>query len=90
MANIDLHTARLTSVLALVGAVEEKPTRPLPSPDECRRIREDAGLSIEEAAAICGVASQTYWRWEHGVNRPRARNGRNFCKVLTALASEGR
>ena len=39
-----------------------------------REKRKRMGLTIEEAAEICGVDPSTYARWERGVQKPHLRN----------------
>lgn len=43
-----------------------------PSPQSFSRLREQAGLSIEEAAAQVGFSVRTVYRWERGEATPRA------------------
>jgi len=57
----------------------------LPSPAVRREIRENAGVSVREAAAANGVSPMTYLRWEHGQVQPRRAHAIKFRAFLDAL-----
>lgn len=50
-----------------------------------RYAREDAGLSIRDAAALLGVTAQTVWNWEHGRARPYPSHERAIEELLLRL-----
>lgn len=56
---------QLTRLAALV-----RERRALPTPDELREIREEAGVTREELAQAIGVTPQAIANWEAG-RRPR-------------------
>lgn len=64
------------------------PVAALPVPEVCRRLREQAGLSMADASALCGVDKSTIGRWEAGQATPRRHTGlryRRFVAYLTGL-----
>ena len=58
--------------------------RSLPSPEERRRIREVAGLTQADLAAVIGVDRAEISRWESGERSPRV--GKNLERYLNALS----
>jgi transcriptional regulator with XRE-family HTH domain len=52
-----------------------------------RRVRELAGVSLEEVARSCGVEPQTVLRWELGRRSPRAVAAERYTAALIALAA---
>ena len=42
----------------------------LPPPQGRRALRQAAGVSLAEVAAVCGVSRQTVYAWERGTARP--------------------
>ncbi len=57
----------------------------LPHPAERRRIREAAGVSLREGAAVLHVSAMTFLRWERGDVEPRRTNAVAYAALLTAL-----
>jgi len=53
-----------------------------------RAVREQKMWTIPEAAEAVGVDVQTYWRWEHTVQWPRAYALRKLCSVFDRSAEE--
>ena len=51
-----------------------------------RAVREQKMWTIPEAAEAVGVDVQTYWRWEHTVQWPRAYALRKLCSVFDRSA----
>jgi len=66
----------------LVGQLREAR---LPSPATRRRIREEAGVTLREAAAVLGVHPVTVLRWEHGRVPPRRENATAYKRLLRTL-----
>ncbi|MFC3736487.1 helix-turn-helix domain-containing protein [Paractinoplanes deccanensis] len=48
--------------------------RNLPPPEECRRIREAAGVSVEQLASSVPVQAATLRRWERRERQPQFRH----------------
>ncbi len=57
----------------------------LPAPDERRKIRLSAGVSLEELAAELGVTPGAVSRWELGQSEPRTKNALAYRALLDAL-----
>lgn len=57
--------------------------RALPTPDRCRELRENAGLSQQDIAEAVGVTRQAVGHWESGIRRPR---GTALARYVEALA----
>jgi transcriptional regulator with XRE-family HTH domain len=57
----------------------------LPSPATARRIREEAGVSIRDAAKALDVDPITVIRWEHSRTKPRREHARRWRELLDAL-----
>jgi len=79
----------MPSNLAPAGEVEELVGRireaRLPTPATCRRIREEAGVTLREAGAVLGVHPMTVLRWERGDVPPRRENAIRYRRFLRAL-----
>jgi transcriptional regulator with XRE-family HTH domain len=55
---------------------------------EARRLREQAGLTMQEAARRCGgVYPSAIMHWERGTRVPRGRNLRAYGRLLAQLAT---
>ncbi len=54
---------------------------------EARRVREQAGLSLREAAAELGVDHSTLGRWETGRVAPRRDHALAWAQLLDALTA---
>ena len=54
----------------------------LPVPRERRRIREAAGVTQRELAAVLGVGVMALNRWERGITRPRGRHAATYSALL--------
>lgn len=50
---------------------------------EWRRMK---GLTVSEAAGVCGVTRTTVWRWERGLSSPPRRR---WLEMLEDLAGRG-
>jgi DNA-binding transcriptional regulator YiaG len=59
--------------------------RELPTPEECREIRENAGLSQQEVADAVGVAKATISHWEAGARTPRGVLRIRYAEAIRAL-----
>ncbi|WP_190170010.1 helix-turn-helix domain-containing protein [Streptomyces mirabilis] len=59
------------------------PETPLPSPKECRRLREAQSLSQADVAAALGVTRATVRSWENGRTTPRGTNRDAYVRLLT-------
>jgi DNA-binding transcriptional regulator YiaG len=75
----------MTAPANLDDLAEELRSERLPPPSVRRRLREDAGLSLRQAAAYMGVAKMTVARWEQGRVKPRRAHARLYRKFLDAL-----
>ena len=62
----------------------------LPSPDERRRLRESADLSIRSFAQALGVSPSTVARWEGDAGDPSGRYLIVYVDALRLLATTGR
>jgi DNA-binding transcriptional regulator YiaG len=62
--------------------------RRLPSPRVRRLLRQRAGLTPEQAAAILGVSRPCIVRWELGRREPRPRHVAVYLALLDRLAAE--
>lgn len=55
---------------------------------EARRLREQAGLTMQDAARRCGdVYPSAIMHWERGTRVPRGRNLRAYSRLLAQLAT---
>jgi transcriptional regulator with XRE-family HTH domain len=70
---------------ALEGA---KLRQALPAPRVRRLLREQAGLSQADVAAVLGVAEPTVSRWESGRRYPRRPALDNYAQLLERLRKE--
>ncbi|MFF4725958.1 sigma factor-like helix-turn-helix DNA-binding protein [Streptomyces mirabilis] len=59
------------------------PETPLPSPKECRRLREAQSLSQADVAAALGVTRATVRSWENGRTTPRGTERDAYARLLT-------
>jgi len=57
----------------------------LPPPATCRRIREEAGVTLRDVAAALEVEPITVLRWEHGRTKPRRVHAQRWRVLLEAL-----
>jgi predicted transcriptional regulator len=78
------EVAKFDGLLSQVRAAQ------LPTPRERRRIRENAGVSIREAAEAVGVAAMSFWRWETGEVQPTRANAISYRRLLDALEEVSR
>jgi len=53
-----------------------------------RRLRQDAGVSMEELARAVGVSKTCVLKWERGDRAPKGENGIRYFLVLTSLAAD--
>ncbi|KPC80128.1 transcriptional regulator [Streptomyces sp. NRRL S-4] len=60
----------------------QAPATPLPSPKECRRLREARALSEQQVARAVGVTPATVHAWETGRTSPRGRRRAAYAKVI--------
>lgn len=58
------------------------PAAPLPSPKECRRLREARALSEQQVATAVGVTPATVRAWETGRTSPRGRRRAAYARLL--------
>lgn len=63
-------------------AYADTPLPPLPGPDRREALRQQMGLTIEQAARKCGVSRLTYRKWELGVWDPRPSHHRQYAMLL--------
>ncbi|WP_326679220.1 helix-turn-helix domain-containing protein [Streptomyces sp. NBC_01237] len=61
---------------------------PLPSPKECRRLREAKSLTEEQVAAAIGVTRATVRSWETGRTSPRGRKRAAYARLIGACAED--
>jgi DNA-binding transcriptional regulator YiaG len=57
----------------------------LPEPAECKAIRDRAGVTLSEAAAVINVSPMTLWKWEQGRATPNRNNAILYRRLLEAL-----
>ncbi|WDG17483.1 helix-turn-helix transcriptional regulator [Microbacterium sp. Clip185] len=57
----------------------------MPSPEEARRIREQAGIGVSRLAEEIGVNRATINLWETGQRRPRGENRLRYARILHDL-----
>jgi transcriptional regulator with XRE-family HTH domain len=62
-------------------------TRDLPPPDEARRIRESAGVSMNRLACALAVHRSTLSRWERGLTVPAVSSRPRYAAALRTLSS---
>lgn len=58
----------------------------LPTPAECRSIRERAGVTQAEFAEALGVSRQTLIHWEQGERFPRRDHRLRYVRALELLS----
>jgi DNA-binding transcriptional regulator YiaG len=61
----------------------------LPTPSRRRSIRERAGATQAEIAAVLGVSKQAVERWERGEAKPRGRHAAAYVLLLEQLEAAG-
>ncbi len=62
----------------------------LPEPEERRRIREGARVTVREGAAVCGVSKQTFLDWETAKTEPRRAHAIVYRQLLDTLKAAQR
>ncbi len=62
--------------------------RALPVPEERRRLRVTAGLSLQDIANSVGVTRATVYRWENGLRVPSKDHIADYLAVLSVIAHE--
>jgi transcriptional regulator with XRE-family HTH domain len=72
-----------TTVQELKQRAESR--RVLPAPEERRRIRKDAGATLEEVAEVVGVTRQTVILWENGSRSPSGERLTRYMDLLRVL-----
>jgi HTH-type transcriptional regulator/antitoxin MqsA len=73
----------------LDAALEEvRRKRQLPSPDRCRQLRVNAGISQTAIAETIGVTRAAISRYESGDRAPSGKNLARYETVLKRLAKE--
>ena len=76
--------------LAPAGLVAISLVRRAAADGTARRVRELAGVTLEELGRACGVEPQTVLRWENGSRSPRtAAAGRYAAAVVALVATLG-
>ncbi|GAA2447516.1 sigma factor-like helix-turn-helix DNA-binding protein [Streptomyces lavendulocolor] len=65
-----------------------RPTSPLPTPKERRRLREALSLSEEQLARLVGVTRATVRSWETGRTSPRGRKRDTYVRILGGAAED--
>lgn len=60
-------------------------SRDLPPSEECKAIRERAGVLLKDIAEYCGVTVQAVGAWESGRSRPRGDARLRYVEVLRAI-----
>jgi len=66
----------------------ERTTRRLPTPEDCRRLRLGAGLSLADVATAVGVGRSAVQRWELGQRTPREPLLSAYRAALEEMAEE--
>jgi DNA-binding transcriptional regulator YiaG len=59
--------------------------RRLAKSGEARALRQKAGLTLAEVAAVCGTTAPTVWRWETGKRVPKTAAARMYGEFLERL-----
>lgn len=77
-----MSSARPDGISALV---QEVTRRQLPSPERCKAIRVEAGVTLEGAARAMGTSVASLLNWEAGRCRPQGRNARRWAELTRAL-----
>jgi transcriptional regulator with XRE-family HTH domain len=54
----------------------------LPAPERREALRQQMGLSIEQAARKVGVSRLTFRKWETGESKPRPERHREYARML--------
>lgn len=67
------------------AAVQAMPPAP-PLPDNPRKVREDAGYTLQDLATMVGVSGQTIRNWEKG-HRSQGKQWRRYCGLIHRLAN---
>lgn len=62
--------------------------RDLPPPEECRRIRTEAGISLRRLAAAVGVSKAAVHTWENGARRPSGESAVKYERALRAIRGD--
>ena len=57
----------------------------LPEPAERKRIREQAGVSLQRMADELGVSVTSIWHWEKGQDGPSLENAARYRELLDQL-----
>ncbi|MDI3385665.1 helix-turn-helix domain-containing protein [Streptomyces sp. B-S-A8] len=68
----------------------QSPATPLPSPKECRRLREAQDLTQAQVAAKVGVTRETVRSWETGRTTPRGSKRAAYARLLAAAPARTR
>ena len=74
----------VAELLKLADQYYQRPQ--LPTPEERRRLRTDAGLSLRAVADALGVAHQTIMDWEKGRYEPDKGHLSAYAGLLSKLA----
>ncbi len=75
----------MTTVSDLVRIARTRAS--LPSPDERRRIRREAGVQARQVADAVGVSTATVFDWEQGRREPNDVHLLLYAEVLGALSA---
>lgn len=54
---------------------------------EAKRIRENAGITLEDVAGEVGVHYMTVWRWENRHRSPRGEDVTRYLSTLNRIAA---
>jgi len=63
--------------------------RRLPAPERRRAIRREAGATLADVGAACGVSGQAACLWECGRTYPRLEHLTRYLDALSAMAGNG-
>lgn len=78
----------LVNMDAIETLVSKATTRSrLPTPTECKTIREQAGVTQAELSEALGVSRQTLIHWERGERIPRSSHRLRYVRALEMLKS---
>ena len=62
-------------------------------PWRIQRLRQALTMTLQEMAGAVGVTKNTFWRWERGQSKPRAKHLRKMAalelKILSTTAQKG-
>ena len=80
-----MDSQTVTSREDLLASVRAR--RKLPVPEERRRIREAAGVSLRQLGGVLGASPMAVFRWEQGAQPRDPHQAREYASLLDELRS---